>query len=222
VVAAGPGAGSIDADWQLLAAVARGESDAFGAIVERHQERLVRLCERVLGDREEARDAAQEVFLKVYRHAADAEPRGQLYTWLYRIALNHCFNRMRRRKIARFFSLDRTGVDDRGAVSPPHDPADERPDAEDELLARERWRRTRREIDALPESQRAVLLLARFEGLSQREIAATLGITEGAVESRLVRAMRRLREAAKAQDRSPVGVSRTGVPGEPAAGKEPR
>ena len=84
-----------DSDWRLLAASAAGDGDAFAALVERHQSRLLALCERVLGDREEARDAAQEVFLKAYRHAGDAEPRGELSTWLYRIALNHCFNRLR-------------------------------------------------------------------------------------------------------------------------------
>ena len=147
------GSGSNDLDWQLLAAVSRGDGGAFTELVERHQDRLVRLCERVLGDREEARDAAQEVFLKAYRHAGSVEPRGQLYTWLYRIALNHCFNRMRRRKIVRFFSLDR-GRDGEEGETPPIDPVERRPDAEAELLARERWRRTRTAIDALPASQR--------------------------------------------------------------------
>jgi RNA polymerase sigma-70 factor (ECF subfamily) len=204
VVVAPSRTGELDSDWQLLAAAAAGDGDAFGALVERHQDRVVRLCERVLGDREEARDAAQEVFLKAFRHAADTEPRGQIYTWLYRVALNHCFNRLRRRKIVRFFSLDR-GHDPGAGEAPAIDPAESRPDAEAELLARERWRRTRAAIDALPGNQRSVLLLARFEGLSQRQIAETLGITEGAVESRLVRAMRRL-AAADAQEGPPGRV----------------
>lgn len=190
VAATGPSGANSDNDWELLAATARGDESAFESLVERHQERLLRLCERLLGDREEARDATQEVFLRAFRHAARAQPRGQFYTWLYRIALNFCFNRLRRRRVVRFFSLERSpmGGEERGSI----DSADERPDAEEEILARERWRRTRRLLDTLPENQRAVLLLARFEGLSQREIAETLGITEGAVESRLVRAMRRL------------------------------
>ena len=196
-----------DSDWRLLAQTAAGDGDAFAELVERHEKRLLALCERVLGDAEEARDAAQEIFLKTYRHAGSAEPRGELYTWLYRIALNHCFNRLRRRKLARFFSLDRPAAGS-GEEKPSFDPADTRAGAEAELLARERWRRTRAAIDRLPESQRAVLLLARFEGLSQRQIAETLGVSEGAVESRLVRAMRRLRELEPApQERAPEGVS---------------
>ena len=93
--------GAGDPDWELLARVAAGDGDAYLPLVERHQERLLRLCERLLGEREEARDAVQEVFLKAFRHAASAEPRGQLFTWLYRIAVNHCLNRLRRRRIFR-------------------------------------------------------------------------------------------------------------------------
>jgi RNA polymerase sigma-70 factor (ECF subfamily) len=194
-----PLAGEADADWELLARVAGGDGDAFTTLVEHHQERLVGLCARWLGHREEARDAAQEVFLKAFRHASRAEPRGRFSTWLYRIAVNHCLNQLRRRKILRFFSLQGMGAD-RESASPGsygdpgigYDPPASGPDAVTELLARERWQATRERLARLPESQRVVVLLARFEGLSGREIAETLGITEGAVESRLVRAMRRL------------------------------
>jgi RNA polymerase sigma-70 factor (ECF subfamily) len=205
-----PLAGEGNADWELLARVAGGEGDAFSALVERHQERLVGLCWRWLGDREEARDAAQEVFLKAFRHAGRVEPRGQFFTWLYRIAINHCLNQLRRRKIARFFSFQGLGGGQGGRAGgagrpageeSAFDPVDGRPDAETELLARERWRQTRELLDRLPENQRVVLVLARFEGLSGREIAETLGITEGAVESRLVRAMRRLAPQEEAAER---------------------
>jgi len=184
-----------DDDWAALARVAAGESGAFAPLVARHQDRVVALCQRFLGDREEALDAAQEVFLKVFRHAGRARPRGQLFTWIYRIAVNHCLNRLRRRKLARFFSLSSAGE---APEAPALDPPDDAPDAFAELAARERWRATRRALDALPENQRAVVILAKFEGLSQKQIAATLGISEGAVESRLVRAMRRLVAAQEA------------------------
>lgn len=197
--------GANDPDWELLARVAGGDGDAFEPLVERHQDRLVRLCERLLGDAEEARDAAQEVFVKAFRHAGRAQPRGQLFTWLYRIAVNHCLNRMRRRRIARFFSLS-APVEEESA--PTFDPPSESPSPERELEERERWRATRRAIDALPESQRTVLLLAKFEGLAYREIAEVLGISLGAVESRLVRAVRRL---AGAQEAGGSGVSREGA-----------
>lgn len=182
-----------DPDWELLQRVAQGDVEAFAPLVERHQARLLRLCERLLGDPEEARDAAQEVFLRVYRRAGSFRPDGQVFTWIYRIAVNFCLNRLRRKRILRFFSLS---PDENGENEGPQlDPIDGAPGPLDRLAARERWEATRQAIDALPANQRAVLILARFEGLSYREIARTLGISEGAVESRLVRAMRRLTAA---------------------------
>ena len=194
----------MDPGWDALARVAAGDSDAFAAIVEAHQERLLRLCERLLGDAEEARDAAQEVFLKAYRKAADFRPQGQVYTWLYRIAVNHCFNRLRRRRLIRFLRFERFETDPE-ADAPAFDPPDAAADPAASLEARQRWQATRQAIAKLPDNQRAVLILARFEGLSYRQIAEVLGITEGAVESRLVRAMRRIeavqpREGAQEKD----------------------
>lgn len=196
------GAPAPDDDWDALARVAAGDSDAFTPLVERHQDRLVALCQRFLGDRDEALDAAQEVFLKLYRHAGRTRPQGRLFTWLYRVAVNHCLNRLRRRKLVRFFSLGGGGGEEE--EQPAFEPASEAPDAFATAAARERWRSTRRAIDALPESQRAVVILAKFEGLSQKQIAETLAITEGAVESRLVRALRRL---AAAQEAAAPGVA---------------
>ena len=215
-VSGGGAATGLDDDWAALARVAAGRTEEFGPIVERHQDRVVRLCQRFLGDRDEALDAAQEVFLKAFRHAGDAEPRGQLYTWLYRIAVNHCLNRLRRRKIVRFLSLGGSGEEEH----PLAEPASPAPDAEAELTTRERWQRTRRAIDALPPGQRSVVVLAKFEGMAYREIAAALGITEGAVESRLVRAMRRLQAAQESAPR-PVTVQEPAPPADPAQGAEP-
>lgn len=197
-------ADAADPGWDLLRRVAAGEVEAFAPLVASHQERLLRLCERLLGDLEEARDAAQEVFLKAFRKAGSYRPRGQVYTWLYRIAVNHCLNLLRRRRVVRFLRL---GEGDEEDAAPALDPADARPGPEGELAARRRWRVTRRAIERLPPGQRAVLVLVRFEGLSYREAARILEITEGAVESRLVRAMRHLEAA---QDRMDRGVSSEG------------
>lgn len=178
----------MDPAWDALARVAAGDSDAFASIVESHQERLLHLCERLLGDAEEARDAAQEVFLRAFRKAAELKPQGQVYTWLYRVAINHCFNKLRRRRLVRFLRFETGPEED----APPFDPPAEGADPAASLEARQRWQATRRAIAKLPDNQKAVLILARFEGLSYRQIAEVLGITEGAVESRLVRAMRRI------------------------------
>lgn len=188
-------AAAVDPGWEALAKVAAGNVDAFASLVESHQERLLRLCERLLGNPDDARDAAQDVFLKAYRKAADVRPQGQVYTWLYRIAVNHCLNKLRRRKLVRFLRLDAPGDED----SPTFDPLDRAADPASSLEARRRWQATRQAIAKLPENQRSVLVLVRFEGLSYKQVAEVLGITAGAVESRLVRAMRRLEAAQEAE-----------------------
>jgi RNA polymerase sigma-70 factor (ECF subfamily) len=192
-------AAAVDPGWQALARVAAGEVDAFASLVQTHEERLLRLCERLLGDPEEARDAAQEVFLKAYRKAGEVRPQGQVYTWLYRIAVNHCLNRLRRRRLVRFLRWE--DPEDRDV--PAFDPPDGAAGPAAALEARRRWQATRHAIGKLPENQRLVLVLVRFEGLSYKQTAEVLGITEGAVESRLVRAMRRL-EAAQESEASGV------------------
>lgn len=185
-----------DSDRRILARVVAGDVESFGVLVQRHEKRLIGLCERMLQNTDDAREAAQEVFLKAFRKAGTYRPKGQVYTWLYRIAANHCLNLLRRRRLARFLSFGDvgrpTGAGEEGAAFDPEDPG---PDAEERLAAVRRWRRTKRLIGTLPVAQRSVLILAKFEGLSYREIAEVLEITEGAVESRLFRAMQRLRKA---------------------------
>lgn len=189
-----------DPGWDALARVAAGQVEAFSALVEAHQERLLRLCERLLGNAEEARDAAQDVFLKMFRKAGQVEPRGQVFTWLYRVAVNHCLNKLRRRRLVRFLRWDDPGEEE----TADYEPADRSPDPAAALEAKRRWQATRRAIEALPANQRSVVILARFEGLSYKQIAEVLRITEGAVESRLFRALRRLESA---QETGPPGVS---------------
>ena len=201
-------------DVEVLGRAAQGDGDDFEVLVRRHQDRVLAVCQRLLGDREEARDAAQEVFLKVYRKAGRFRPRAKVSTWVYRIAVNHCLNRLRRRKVVRFLSFGtltgREGSDpSSGEVdAPAFDPEDPGPGAEAALEARRRGAATRRALDRLPESQRAVVVLAKFEGLSYREIAEVLGITPASVASRLFRAMRQL-EKALAETKGRAGASDT-------------
>ena len=186
-----------DPDWDLVARIATGDREAFAELVERHHRRLLRVCERLLGDAEDARDAVQEVFLKVMVKAGGVRPRALVSTWLYRVAVNHCLNVLRRRRLRRWVSL--SPAEDEEAAAP-LDPAEERAGPDRELEARRRWARVQRAIADLPARQRAVLVLARFEELSYKEIAETLGITLGAVESRLFRAMRALEKAQEAAE----------------------
>ncbi|MEM7052128.1 MAG: sigma-70 family RNA polymerase sigma factor [Acidobacteriota bacterium] len=195
-----------DPDREILSRVAAGDAEAFGSLVERHQERLLRLCERMLGDVEEARDVTQEVFLKAYGKAGRFQPRGQVFTWLYRIAVNHCLNRLRRKKVVQFLRLAPAADEAAGRGETALDPASPLADAGEQLETRERWRQVRRAIDALPSGQRSVVILARFEGLAYRDIAEVLGITRGAVESRLFRAMRTLEKVLDGESLEPEGT----------------
>jgi len=104
-------ASATDPGWEVLARVATGDGNAFVHLVESHQDRLLRLCERLLGDAEEARDAVQDIFLKVYRKAGEVRPQGQVYTWLYRVASNHCLDYLRKNRPTHV-SLDRPLSDD--------------------------------------------------------------------------------------------------------------
>jgi RNA polymerase sigma-70 factor (ECF subfamily) len=183
----------MDPGWQLLERVAQGDEASFERLVVEYQDRVLGLCRRMLGNSGEAEEAAQEVFVKVYGKAGKLQPKGRLYTWLYRVATNHCLNILRRRRIVRFIPLVRDSEE--GAEE--MDPVDGGADPLRVVEARERWRETERGIADLPDGQRAVLVLAKFEGLSYREIAEVLEITEGAVESRLFRAMQSLRKKAQ-------------------------
>lgn len=189
-------------DWLLLAQAADGDAAAFGALVRRHQDRLLRLCERLLGRRALAEEAVQEVFLKLHGKASRFEPRGQLYTLLYRMATNHCLNQLRRRRIARFVPFASSAMDDAEAFD--LDPEDDSPDPHSTLVARRRWQATLERLEALPPGQRAVVVLVKLEGHSYKETAQLLGITLGAVESRLFRAMRTLEEALSEEERTAV------------------
>lgn len=185
-----PSSESASSDWAILERVGAGEVDEFATLVARHQTRLHRLCRRLLRDDGAAEDAVQEVFVKLYRKAKTLRPKGELSTWLYRVAVNHCLNGLRRRRLVRFLPLADRESDERPTAI--LEPVDQGADPEERLAAREAWRQVEKAIERLPSGQRAVLVLARFEGMSYREIAETLGITVGAVESRLFRAMRTL------------------------------
>lgn len=169
----------------------RGEPQAFARLVALHEDMVFNLACRLLGDAEEARDAAQDVFLQIYRTLGRFEGRSTLRTWIYRIVVNHCRNRRRfwrRRRRESSVGLDElSGADQRRLA----DRGDENP--ERALARRERERRVQAALLAVPFRQRVVLVLREVEGLSCAEIAAALAIAEGTVKSRLSRGREALR-----------------------------
>lgn len=160
-----------------------GEEAAFDRLVGAYSERLFALFTRFLGPVPEREDMVQETFLRVLRARASYQPTARFSTWLYRIAFNLSVNKSERTRPT--ISLDAQ------AFAPPALDVDEPP--ESDLERGEVVRAVRGAIATLPQTQRAALILARYEELSFAEIAVVLGSTEKAVKSLVHRARENLR-----------------------------
>jgi RNA polymerase sigma-70 factor, ECF subfamily len=172
----------------LLARMAQGDRQALARLIDLYGRGLKIYCARALRQPQDAEDAAQEVFLKAWTHAARYDPsRAAVSTWLYRIAVNHCADRNRRFAFRRFLGLD----------SAPDLPA-ETPDTDRALSAKQSLARVRSAIAALPDRQRQALLLRVVAELDTAAIAAALGTGTGSVEQLLVRARASLRRSSGA------------------------
>ena len=173
----------------LVARCAEGDEAACAALVDEHQRLVFQLAYHLLGDRDEAMDLSQDVFLRVFRTLPQFRGQSQLRTWIYRIVVNQARNRQRwwrRRHRANQVSLDQH-VETHGDFAA-------RQGGPDQVFARKELAdRLWRALDALPFDQRTVLVLRELDGLSYDEIAYSLGVTLGTVKSRLTRARRALR-----------------------------
>ncbi len=164
----------------------RGDVGSFGRLVRAYQTDVYNLAYRMLGDRMEAEDAAQETFLRAFQHLDRYDPNRPFRTWLLSIATHHCIDRLRRRRPA--LPLD---PDHRGGSNP---------DPEETLVRKETQEAIQRLIQRLPPTDRAVVLLYYWHGEPLREIAQVLGLTVSAVKSRLHRARWRLARELEAAD----------------------
>lgn len=165
-------------DRALLAAHLAGDPDAFGRLVALHRDRLYAVAMRTLGDREEAADAVQDALLSAYRSAAGYRGEARVTTWLHRVVVNACLDRLRRRKVRPAVPLP-TGSEE---------PASPR----DELAERETALDVAQALAALPEDQRVALVLVDLQGLSVDDAARVLGVPAGTVKSRCSRGRARL------------------------------
>lgn len=182
-------------DAALVAAAVAGERQAFAALVERHQARVLALLERLTGCREQARDLAQETFVSAYRKLAGFEHRSAFSTWLHRIACNHAAAAGRRRRPV--VSLDAPPARGRPAIQPVAHVADVSAGLEQEDLARQ----IAAALGRLDGRYREVVILSDMQGTSYEEIAATLDIPVGTVRSRLHRGRLELRRLLAPADR---------------------
>jgi len=171
----------------LLRRVRRRDEQAFNELVLRYQDRVFGLCLRMLGHRAEAEEIAQEVFCTVFKTVRQFRGESKFSTWLYRVTLNHCKNRLKylgRRHYRETRSLDDVQESRFDESALPRQPG--RPDQrlEEALLQR----LVGEEIVGLDEEQRALLLLRDVQELSYSEIMEITGLPEGTVKSRLHRA----------------------------------
>lgn len=165
-----------------MALVRRGEPAGSEALYKRYAAPILSFATRMLGNRAEAEEIAQEVFVRMIDRAEQYDGRAPVASWLFAIAANACRDRLRVTRRAGAVPLEDV----------PEPPASD-PSAETAVLDAERARRVRQALALLSQEQREALILARYHELPYVEIARTLGITEGAVKTRIYRAMETLK-----------------------------
>ena len=171
-------------DVELLAAIARKDETALAELYDRYRLILFGLLIRILTSREEAEDVLQEVFLQVWRRAADFdEKRGRPFTWLVTLARSRGIDRLRN-----------LAARERVAVAGTREPSEEVSDAAADAFKSEQRTLVTTALDQLPEEQKGPLILAYFDGLTQSEIAAKLGAPLGTVKTRMRSGLMKLRE----------------------------
>ena len=170
-------------DRALVEACLDGRREAFDVIVERHQRQVYHLCYRFVGNHEDASDLAQDAFVRAWRGLKNFRGQSALSTWLYRIAVNVCLNRV-------------------GAKTPPMEPIDSTDHVADlriegaqhAMIREERAVAVRKAIASLPEKQRATLILRTYHDMSHQQIADVLGSSVGAVKANFFHALANLKK----------------------------
>ena len=166
-------------DAQLLARVLEGDHEAFGEIMRNHEDRVFSVCLRIMGNRDHALDATQETFLTAFRKASQFQGNSALGTWIYRIAVNTCYDQLRRQKRRRADPM------------PDHlDPTDHK--AEEAIDSAGLRPEIQSALARIPDDFRSAVILSDIEGLGLPEVAEILGIPVGTVKSRVFRGRRLL------------------------------
>jgi len=169
----------------LVEACLANRPGAFDLIVERHRRSVYQLCYRFVGNHEDASDLSQDVFVRAFRGMGNFRGQSSIATWLYRIGVNACLNRVSAKTTLGKLTepIDDRQFVDAGAES-----------ASDRILKDERAARVRAAIAQLPPKQRATLILRTYQELSHQEIAAVLGSSVGAVKANFFHALANLKK----------------------------
>lgn len=168
-------------DRTLVHAFLAGQREAFDVIVERHRRHVYQLCYRFLGNHEDASDLTQDVFVRAFKGLRNFKGDAALGTWLYRVGVNTCLNRI---------ALKQPRLE---TIEPEQHVDQRHPDAHELVAREERAVVVRRAIARLPPKQRATLVLRIYQEMSHEEIAAVLGSSEGAVKANFFHALGKLK-----------------------------
>ena len=167
---------------ELVSVCLSGRLDAFDLIVERHRRPVYQLCYRFVGNHEDASDLSQDVFLRAFRGLRGFRGKSTIATWLYRIGVNVCLNRVSA-KTPQTDSIEEREIADARVESP-----------SERLVRAERAARVRTAIAGLPRKQRATLILRVYHEMSHQEIAGVLGSSVGAVKANFFHALGNLKK----------------------------
>ncbi len=169
----------------------------FEDIYRENAEKVLNLCYRMTGDEHVARDLSQDIWVKVYRNLSDFQGRAAVFTWIYRIAVNHILNYLKKEKRQRWRQILDLNLKEAFTADETLSRLTTRehsPDPAELLQKKEREQIVWQQILRLPEKQRVPLVLYRYDGLSYQEIARVLGISLSSVESRIHRAKKNLQK----------------------------
>jgi RNA polymerase sigma-70 factor (ECF subfamily) len=170
-------------DAALVSAAARGNREAFDVIVSRHRRAVYQVCYRFVNNHEDASDLAQDAFVRAWRGLKNFKGEAALSTWLYRIAVNVCLNRISAKTLATE-ALDSTAnIADVRIEGAPH-----------AMIREERAVAVRKAIASLPKKQRATLILRAYHDMSHQQIADVLGNSVGAVKANFFHALANLKK----------------------------
>ncbi|PWW20010.1 RNA polymerase sigma (SigW) subunit [Cytobacillus oceanisediminis] len=170
--------------------VLKGDQDAYADVVEIYKDKVFQICYRMLGNRHEAEDIAQEAFLRAYVNISSFNIELKFSTWLYRIATNLCIDRIRKKKPDYYLDAEVAGTDGLNMYS---QIASDTRLPEDDVESLELQETIQREISKLPEKYRSVIVLKYIEELSLNEISETLDLPLGTVKTRIHRGREALR-----------------------------
>ena len=174
-------------DELLLRRACKGDVQAFEELMQSHESRIYTIALRMMGNREDAQDCAQEAMVRIYRAMGSFKGQSALATWIYRITMNTCLDELRRRKARKVTSLD-------SLVDNGWSPTDTGDTPEEHGLRVEKQNALNQAIQSLPDDMRAAIILRDVKGYSYDEIASILDANVGTIKSRISRGREKLRE----------------------------